>query len=159
MKRRSRPGIAAEPSAPYNAAWVVDASVAVKLHAPEEPYAGLAVALFERHGRRECSLHAPEFMLLEAASALRRRRRMPDDVIDAALARLAESGIEWHGVTPGRVRQACKLAGRHAVSVYDGLYAVLADELGGRVVTADLEFARRMASTGLVVALGGTGRG
>jgi predicted nucleic acid-binding protein len=116
---------------------VIDASVAVKWYL-EEPLSDEASALLAAPHE----LHAPELLLLEADSVLRRRmrqRRIDIFHADQSRASLRLLPIRWHPIDRTLIDLSWDVTGRTAVSAFDGLYLALAELLNARVVTADLK--------------------
>ncbi len=123
---------------------VVDASVAAKWYLKEE-HTELALRLLDGSQR----LHAPDFVLLEMDNILckhiRRGSVTPSDADDIRSA-LRRCEIRCMPFDLLRDR-AYELAVETRTSVYDCLYAALAEALGARMVTADRRFFERMSAT------------
>jgi predicted nucleic acid-binding protein len=130
---------------------VVDASVAVKWFLPEELSAearGVLAAEYE--------LVAPDLLWAELGNVLwkkHRRRELDQRTARRLLRDFSRVPIEFHAPEPW-TDAALDLAIRHGVTVYDGLYLVLAAGHGCRVVTADrrLHETCRAGGLGQVVA-------
>ena len=113
---------------------VVDASVAVKWFIPEEMSAHARMFL-----TAEYELLAPDLLWAELGNALwkkHRRRELDPRTAHRLLRDFSRVPIEFHASEPW-TDAALELAIRHGVTVYDGLYLVLATGSGCRVVTAD----------------------
>jgi predicted nucleic acid-binding protein len=114
---------------------VVDACVGVKWYVPEAESAGAWRLLDVRS-----HLHAPDYFFTEAASVLQRKvavdRTLTEpeglDVFDL----LRAAPVTIHP-TASLLEAAFRFGVRHRRPVYDSLYLVLAQALGGRLVTAD----------------------
>ena len=123
---------------------VVDASVAVKWLITEdgsEPARQLAAS--------DADLHAPRLMASEVASALWRKARLGEieiREIGALAALIPEMPLRWSADEDLTV-EAARLALSLKHPVYDCLYLALAHRVGGSVVTADVQFAKALAST------------
>lgn len=152
LKRRPRQFVAAESSAPWGSRFVLDASVAVKLYV-KEPGSDLADRLAERVASREAVLLAPELVRVELAGALLRVRGPDWRSVQADLTRFELLGVELHPLTRELVSSAVRIAGDHHLRIADAVYAALAERSGCAVVSADAEFVRRLAGTGLAVSL------
>lgn len=113
---------------------VIDASVAAKWFLDE-------VFCDESRGvlRSRCSLHAPDFLLLEMDSVFLKRIRRgditPDDA-DAARLMLRQLPIKCHAFN-AFLDRAYEIAGLTGESIYDSLYVALALLLDSQVITAD----------------------
>lgn len=127
---------------------IVDTSVAVKWFVVEDGR-DAAVALLTS----DVPLLAPDLILLETASALRRKvaeGRLPGAGAMAALDELADGPVDLVP-TPPLVRRAVELADRTGISVYDACFVALADRRGVALVTADERLARAVRLGGLDV--------
>jgi predicted nucleic acid-binding protein len=127
---------------------VVDASVAVKCLVVE-PGSDLAWTLLESALRRHDRLVAPDVVLLEVASVIRRAGRRgdlgPGEVQQAI--QLLES-LPVRVVTVRRLwRPALECALSTGASVYDAAYVALAAGLGVPLVTADAALVQVVAGT------------
>ncbi len=124
---------------------VVDASAALKWVLDEEG-SDAAYELLDKD-----VLHAPDFMLLEAANVLwakARRAVLSRAEADAAFQALAAVPLV---LTPlaELIRPARTLAFALDLTVYDAVYAALAQELACPLATADEKLAKAMAEAHL----------
>jgi len=116
---------------------VVDSSVAFKwLHHLDEPNVDTANALLDEHERGSVLITAPAGLHAELANALR-YSSLPQDEVLKLIDSLGEYRIELVSATPARLGAAVRLSYHHGMSVYDGLFLALAEELGCPLVTAD----------------------
>ncbi len=123
---------------------VVDSSVAVKwFKAAGEAHVDEALELLALHEAGESELAAPTHLRLEVLNALWSAGTTLDDLRIAA-AVLAASRLQWHEPDDDLVRGAVELAVRHSLTIYDALFAALADRLDRELVTAD----RKLAGSG-----------
>lgn len=124
---------------------VVDASVALKWVLDESGQAD-ALALLD-----EDILHAPDFLLIEVANVLwsKVRRRVIDRAqADAAYDAIA--GVPMAYTTMSELAlPARSLAHALDLSVYDALYAALAQRLRCALATADVRLARAVEASGI----------
>ena len=124
---------------------VVDASAALKWVLEEEGSPD-ALKLLDRD-----VLHAPDFLLLEVANVLWtkvRRGALSRSDADAAFQTLAAVPI---ALTPlaELIRPARSLAFALDLTVYDAVYAALAQQLDCPLATADQKLAQAMTAAGL----------
>ena len=137
---------------------VVDASVAAKWFIDE--------AHFEAAGRLrnpQYRILAPDFMLLETDNVFCKRVRRGEFSLgeaQGARLRMRAMPVEFYG-TSSLLDRAFEIAVETRTSVYDFLYAALAEALGVRMVTADRRFFERISATpfaGLVMWVEDIGR-
>jgi predicted nucleic acid-binding protein len=124
---------------------VVDASVALKWILDEEGQ-DAALGLLD-----EAVLHAPDFLLVEVANALwsKVRRRILDRA-EADAAYEAIAGVPIAYTTVAELTQPARsLAHALDLSVYDALYAALAQRLRCALATADARLAGAVDSSGM----------
>ena len=115
---------------------VVDASVAIKWFLPEVHWE--YAARLQGHS----DLYAPDFMLLECSNILIKKVRREEvdredaDVIQQSLSHAPLGLYSWQDL----LEAATVVAHETYRSVYDCIYLVLAQQLDGRMVTADKKF-------------------
>jgi len=123
--------------------FVVDASVAMKWLLREEHFEAARRLRDSRY-----RLSAPDYMLLETDNAfckhVRRGEMARSDAEDGRRT-LRAFPIEYHGLET-LLDRAYVMAVETRTSVYDCLYAALAEALGARMVTADRRFFERMSA-------------
>ena len=131
---------------------VVDASIVVKWVIPEE-YSEHAVLLRDDHLDGRVEAHAPDLLLLEAASALRKyvlRGLLEPGKALRALQLLSEAGIGLEPVDGELALEALRLSLQLGITPYDAAYIALARRLQAPLYTAD----DRLASNPAVASLG-----
>lgn len=124
---------------------VVDASAALKWILDEDGQAA-ALSLLD-----EDVLHAPDFLLVEVANVLwsKVRRRILDRThADAAYDAIAAVPVAYTSVAELTV-PARSLAHALDLSVYDALYAALAQRLRCALATADARLAGAVDASGI----------
>lgn len=124
---------------------VIDASAALKWILDETGQEA-ALALLE-----EDVLHAPDFLLVEVANVLWskvRRRVLDRSQADAAYEAIGAVPIAYTSVAELAL-PARSLAHALDLSVYDALYAALAQRLGCALATADERLAGAMDASGI----------
>ncbi|MBX3705202.1 MAG: type II toxin-antitoxin system VapC family toxin [Pseudomonadales bacterium] len=124
---------------------VVDASAALKW-VLDEPGQDDALGLLD-----EDILHAPDFLLVEVANVLWSKvRRHVLDRAQADAAYDAIAGIPIAYTTTGELALPARtLAHALDVSVYDALYAALAQRLNCALATADVRLASAVDASGI----------
>jgi predicted nucleic acid-binding protein len=136
--QRSVPRGVPEESPPASPILVPDACVGVKWFVPE-PNSREAARLLDTR----FELHVPSYFFTEAASVLQRKVAVDLTLSEAdgldAFHQLRTIPMTIHA-TEGLLEDAFRQGVRYRRPVDDSLYLVLADALGGRVVTADRRF-------------------
>ncbi len=129
-------------------AFVIDASVVVKLFV-EEPLQDRARDLFARlNGPSPVTLHAPDLLYVECASVLWkyvRRFGYEAALAENRLRYLAELQVLTTS-TRQLVAHALPLALEFEISVYDASYVALARSLDCPLVTADERLVRKVSA-------------
>lgn len=123
---------------------VIDSSVAVKwVVRDRESDVEHALDLFGRHLRGDVTIHTPAHMRLEFLNALWSRRAHADALV---LANEMLTGLElvWHPTEPTLAKAAALLADAYRLTIYDAVFAALANELDCELITAD----RALATSG-----------
>ncbi len=118
---------------------VVNASVALKWHLQQEPFAQQAIDLLNDWRKGALDLLAPEIFFAEISHALvravRRGRLLPEEA-EAILGDLMAISIQSFPTQP-LVRRATEIAIRHQQNSYDCLYVALAEREGVELWTGD----------------------
>ena len=131
--------------------FVVDASVAVKLFL-EESGSEKASRLFALLGRELPHVIAvPELFFLECANGFRSRaHRRLTTAEEARKAFTILRSFPLQVVSSSELAPiALDLALAHELSMYDGMYAALAERLGAPLVTADSKLVRKLRGSGV----------
>ncbi len=127
---------------------VVDASVAAKWLIPEDD-SQAAFRMLVRQERGELRLHVPDLVYAEIANLLRRKclgGELSVAFAERACEYLTELNLQVHPLS-GLFGPATAIACKTRSSAYDCIYLVLAEQLGGRLLTADERFRRAMENT------------
>ena len=117
--------------------YVVDASVAVALVLPDEPYYYHASALFERFAKEKLELVTVPLFIFEVCNALWKavqRRRIEFPAAVEAARRIAELRIPSRAVS---IEAMLDIAHEHKRTAYDAAYLALALQEKAPLVTAD----------------------
>lgn len=133
---------------------VVDASVIVALYV-DEPLSAAARAALLRCREAGDDLHAPDLILVECANALWKRVRRDELDRDSAMKAITDfsnlEDLDRHPLDAQLLPPALSLAIAHTLTAYDAVYAALAIQLGGTVITGDSRFVERASQAGLPV--------
>ncbi len=133
---------------------VVDASVVVKWLLPE-PDSAAALEYRRRWVVQGVVPAAPDFLLIELHNVFWKKLQRGELTPDAPVLAYAPTfGLEvnWFPFEP-LLPQAWRLACQCQVSIYDALYAALAQQLHATLYTADADLVRRLSQTVTVKAL------
>ena len=118
--------------------YVADTSVIVKWFNQEnEEHVPEALALLDDAVAQRVALFTSDLARYELANALTLGKRLNPSVVRSILERFEELPIELVETTPALFESAADFAQRYNVSVYDAVYAAIAAELGGTLVTAN----------------------
>ncbi len=123
---------------------VIDSSIAVKWLKPQgELHVDEAFALLEAHRIGEIELTAPTHLLLEAMNALWSHHATAERLHEA-LGQLL--GLRMTLIPPDAalLQRAAELAVSHRLTIYDAVFAALAESLDSDLVTDD----RQLAASG-----------
>lgn len=138
----------------YHAAYVVDASVAVKWFMRErEADRGAAFALRRRHVEGQTRLIVPELFLLEVPNAIKFAKRATEDELAHVVATLHDLDLQIERHSWDVLRKTNAIAWAYNLTWYDGLYVALAEVLGYPLITADEALMRKMRGHSIVVRL------
>lgn len=122
---------------------VIDTSVALGWLMPRDGRQAEATALLDQHQAGSVTLHAPTHLLLEVMNALWAHRATAEQ-ITRATGILRQLHIVFVEPDATLLTRAAAIAAEHRITVYDALFAALAEELACDLVTDD----RRLASSG-----------
>lgn len=124
--------------------YVVDTSVALKwfLEAGEADVRE-ARQLRDAHLSGQCTLRAPDFLLIEIANALTMGRRVRVEKVLEALDAVRRIELSLNTISFGTLSRAVEIASSYRVTVYDSYFLALAVELDCSLVTADEAFMRK----------------
>src|SRR3989344_4987282 len=114
---------------------VVDASVMVKIFAEEED-SDKASKLLEEHIHGNVTLMAPELIFLETLNALR-YKKFNQESLENANNDLFEFRLETVPINKKLLNKSIELSVKYGLSIYDSLYAALAEFTNSGLITAD----------------------
>ncbi|MGI8549862.1 MAG: type II toxin-antitoxin system VapC family toxin [Dehalococcoidia bacterium] len=139
-------------------AYVLDASVAVKWHLPDEDLLVPAWQLVRQFGRGEFALFAPEQIRYEVPNAIpvavqRRPARLTTEEGQSAVAEFLSLQITTFSDT-ALLTDAYSFALQYGCAFYDAFYLALALRTNRPLVTADRRPYQHIGSLPLVIWLG-----
>ena len=138
----------------YHAAYVVDASVAVKWFSRErESDREAAFALRRRHVEGQTRLIVPELFLLEVPNAIKFSKRASEDELAHVITTLHDLDLQIERHSWDVLRKTNAIAWAYNLTWYDGLYVALAEVLGYPLITADEALMRKMRGHSILVRL------
>lgn len=119
---------------------IIDASIASKLFLPHEENRNQVKLIFEKHTNNIEKISVPDLLFYEVANALSTKTTIPKTKVAEALNQLSKYNLEVFYPSVDEIIRAADFAKDNRVSVYDAVYAVLAQDKGCDLVTADTKF-------------------
>jgi|SRR3990172_8836848 len=126
---------------------VIDASIAAKWFLTE-PKSDRAIALRDAHISGKVLLIAPDLIFLEVLNALRYKNHDEKALIKAN-DDLWDMQLHVEHASSFLLQQATKLALKHDLSMYDAIYAALAQLHGCALVTEDEKLGKLPQAVGI----------
>ncbi|MBI2029576.1 type II toxin-antitoxin system VapC family toxin [Candidatus Gottesmanbacteria bacterium] len=122
---------------------VIDTSVAFKWFATEkEELLSQSLGLLKEHLTNKEIIVAPDLIIYELANAWATKTKLSIDKINIFIKDFEETGIKIEPITYKLINKAINFSKKYHVSVYDGAYAVLAQEKNCNLYTADIDFVK-----------------
>jgi predicted nucleic acid-binding protein len=137
---------------------VLDTSVVLKWFRQGEVLAGEALALRAAYLAGEIDVVEPPLLAYEVANALRYKSDLSLDQVQEAVESLFGMGWEWIPPSGAVLCRAVELARAFEVTVYDAVFASLAEAEEALFLTADERLARSLEALGFVRFLGSVER-
>ena len=126
-----------------NPVLVLDTSVILKWYKEEED-SDKAIEIRDKSIRGEIQISVPDLVLYEMANAPRYSQQCTPDDIARVIDNFSKFEIDIVIPTTNLIKKACRLAVEYDITVYDGVYLALAEDLAFSLVTADLKFYRKI---------------
>lgn len=123
---------------------IVDASVVVKWLNRNELDSDKAFLLYKDHIEKGNQISVPQLLFIEIANYLVTNTHTSSANIKKSLSFLYASNLTICAVTEGLLIEAAILAKKYKTSVYDMVYAVLAQKNNTTLITADSKFVRKV---------------
>jgi predicted nucleic acid-binding protein len=138
----------------YHAGYVVDASVAVKWFAEDEPHLEQALRLREHYRKGRCRVAVPGWLFfLEMANAMGRKRGHTEEKVAHILRSLSGYCFDVVPSNESLLAKTNAIAWGYRASIYDSAYVAVAEATGFPLVTADEELLKRMKGHSIVLPL------
>jgi predicted nucleic acid-binding protein len=136
---------------------VLDTSVVLKWFRREEILANHALGLLDAYLNGQRRIVAPSLLSYEVANVLRYKNDLTTEQIEMALQSLFNLALDWAAPSAPMIRRAAVIAREYDTSVYDAIFAALAESAGGIFITADERLVRQLAALRYVTFLGDVG--
>jgi predicted nucleic acid-binding protein len=138
----------------HHAGYVVDASVIVKwfLH-HQEADRDRALALRDLHIAGRSTIHIPRLALLEVLNAIRFSPKADEEDGETALETLQDLNLETKSADVNLLRKANAIGWAYKITIYDGLYVALAEQVGYPLITADEVMVKKCKGHTIVIPL------
>jgi predicted nucleic acid-binding protein len=121
---------------------VIDTSIVVKWYLPEDG-SEEATRLREECERSGTAIMMPELVRAELANAMWSHRNLKPDEKRWAVSHFLDMPFDIMPMEPELIRRALDLAFELDATIYDCIYLALAVLAGTRLITADIQFARK----------------
>lgn len=139
-------------------AWVVpDTSVVIKWFRQGEILAEQALALRSAYVGGSVGISVPTLLVYELANVLRYKDDLTTGQVEEAVQSLFDMGLKWNPPAAETLCRAVEMARHHDVTVYDAVFAAVAESAEAVFVTADERLAHRLAALPFVRYLGDVG--
>ena len=123
---------------------IIDASVANKLFLPNEEGYDRAGFIVQQHLMGKEKIIVPDLLFYEVANTLITKSSIPLSAALLSINDLYSLNLEIFHPSDKNMTTAARLAKKYHVSVYDASYAILAQEKGCDLITADSKFAKQV---------------
>ena len=118
--------------------FVVDTSVVVKWFAGvDEPNIKQALQLLDDFEKGRVQLATSDLLIYELGNALLKGKKLPAEIISAALERLYRIGFEIFPADQLIARESAAIAARYGLTFYDAVFAALAKLQGCQLISAN----------------------
>lgn len=123
---------------------IVDATVVFKWFDNRENGYTQARILLEKHLLKHDEIAIPDLLLYEVGNAWSTKSTLNIDKILENINLLEEYLPKQIPINFKLIKKACQFSKRYGVSVYDATYAIIAEEKGCDLITADDKFANKV---------------
>jgi predicted nucleic acid-binding protein len=133
---------------------VLDTSVVLKWIRQEEILAEQALNILHSYLEGRSRVIVPTLLVYEVANVLRHKNELTTAHLETAIQSLFDLGLEWVVASSDTIQRSVNLARAYETSVYDAVFAALAESAGATLVTADARLVQRLEGLSYVVFLG-----
>lgn len=123
---------------------IIDSSVVFKWFSKEETDRNLALKLLDNHISKKIQLMVPDLIFYETANAWATKSALSAVEVEVNLSKLEEASLVIEQIDFKFIKQAAMFSKKYNVSVYDAIYAVMAEEKKCDLITADDKFANKV---------------
>lgn len=123
---------------------VIDSSVIFKWFDTTEDFHLQAKVYLRQHLSKEFTILIPDLLLYEITNAWATKTKLDEKDIKDNLARLEKYSLKITPITFELLKKAAWFSKKYQVSVYDAIYAVMAEEKSCDLITADDKFANKV---------------
>lgn len=123
---------------------IVDTSVAYKWTDENEEFRNQALGILDDHINKKDQIIVPDLIFYELANAWATKTKLSAYKIRNNLKDLVDSNLITESINFDFIRKAVLFSKKYKVSVYDAAYAVLAQEKGCDLITADEKFVKQV---------------
>jgi len=134
---------------------VLDTSVFIKWYRQHEEYAAEALLIRDAYLAGEILLVEPDVAVYEFANVMRYMDELTTEQVQLAVESLLALPIRWLKPDAGLMQRTVAIAREHDATVYDAVFAAMAEQLSASYVTADMRFVRRVPDLSYVRPLAG----
>ena len=134
---------------------VLDTSVFIKWYRQHEEHAAEALALRDAYLAGDILLVEPDVAVYEFANVMRYMGELATEQVQLAVDALLALPIRWLKPDADLMARTVAMARTYDTTVYDTVFAALAQAVGGLYVTADMRFVRRTSGLDFVRPLAG----
>ena len=134
---------------------VADTSVFIKWYRQHEEQAAEALLIRDAYLAGEILLVEPDVAVYEFANVMRYMDELITEQVQLAVESLLALPIRWLKPDAGLMQRTVAIAREHDATVYDAVFAAMAEQLSAPYVTADTRFVRRVPDLTYVCPLAG----
>jgi predicted nucleic acid-binding protein len=125
---------------------VLDSSVVIKWFRRYEVLGEQALQLRQAYLDGHLFIHVPDLLIYEIANVLRYKPDMDETEVQQALQSLFDMKIRIEHIEPEATARAVEMAYSYNITVYDAVFAALAEQLEAHFITVDEELLQKLHS-------------
>lgn len=123
---------------------IIDSSVVFKWFSKGEIDRDSALKLLINHISKKTQLMVPDLIFYEVANAWATKSILSTIEVEANLSKLEEAKLIIEQINFTFIKKAARFSKKYNVSVYDAIYAVMAEDKKCDLITADNKFANKV---------------